>query len=90
MSDDIKDSHPLPDAECNIENLEDLKIISVDEYGVFEWHPDKDGKGKPTMVFLNFKIKDIQIGIRLKSKGELLRLVEALKRHGDNVWPEQG
>lgn len=89
MSDGIKDSHPIPDAEYNIENLEGLKVVPVDGYGVYEWHPDKDGEGKPTMVFLNMKIGDVQICIRLKSKGELLRLVEMLKRHGDNVWPEQ-
>jgi len=90
MNDKIKESHPLPDSENHTQNLEDMKVVEVEQYGVFEWHPLKDGKGKPEMVMLTFKVEGLELSIRLKSKGELLRLIKMLKRHGDNVWPEQG
>lgn len=84
----IKESHPLAPEEINIQNLEDLKVIIPNEYGVFEWHKEKDGKGKPEAVAIALKIGEYQLCIRLKSRGETLRLIKMLERHMNNVWPE--
>jgi hypothetical protein len=88
MSDKIKESHPIGPEEINIQNLEDMKVIIPNEYGVYEWHSEKDGKGKPEAVALAFKIGEYQLTIRLKSRGEVLRLIKILERHMNNIWPE--
>lgn len=80
----------LPPVTEDVKNLDQERIIQIDEYGVFEWHEEKDGQGEPTMVVLMMKIgqlEDIQLGLRFKSAVAVNELIAMLRRHRDGVWP---
>lgn len=85
-------THPVPDEEFSGKNLKDVAAMLVcDGYGVFEWTPEPDGKGKPEMICLVLELgadlDGAQIVLRIKSRPEANRLIEILQRHRDGVWP---
>lgn len=75
-----------PDAQ----NLSDLMILELDTIGINEWHPERDGKGKPTQVHLALTPKNypgVRLIMRLKSRRAIDDLIAALQKHADSVWP---
>lgn len=89
MSDE-DDRVELPPISEVMENLYDKLVVEIEQYGVFEWHAEKDGKGKPSMIVLMLTLKDtedIRFGLQLKSRRAASELIEMLRRHRDLVWP---
>lgn len=91
MSDE-DDRVELPPISDEPKNLDEIDVVQIDEFGVFEWHEEKDGKGKPTMIVLMFSVnlegtEDMRFGLRLKSRKAASELIEMLRRHRDLVWP---
>lgn len=86
-------SHPIPPASDGPpKNLKDIPhIIPTSGYGVFEWCPQDDGKGKPEAVIIVLqlagRLDGAEVHMRIKSRKEANRLLEVLERHIDNVWP---
>lgn len=95
MSDESKgepsrDQAEIPPMRDIPDNLDDKLIVEIEEYGVFEWHAEKDGKGKPSMIVLMLTLKDtedIRFGLRFHSAKAVNELVTMLRRHRDLVWP---
>lgn len=87
--------YEIPDSEFSGKNLSDYEaFFEVKEYGVGEWTPQRDGKGKPEALILHFDVElnlgkshIVTFGIRLKSRQETQRLIAILQRHCDSVWP---
>lgn len=85
-------TNPVPDEEFSGKNLRDVPaILESNGYGVYEWTPEEDGRGKPEMVILALELggefDGAQIALRLKSRPEVNRLLVMLRRHRDGVWP---
>lgn len=80
----------LPPVETWNRNVEDLRVIPVDNYRVAEWTPERDGQDTPTQVHLVLELKDapFNLALRLKSRDACDTLIEALTRHRLSVWPE--
>lgn len=100
---DWKETHPLPPAHVPNPSVP-AGHAPVDGYDIFTWHPTPDPKdSKPAAVVFAIPIakpvfdamaKGVAAGatatmaLRVKSSGELKRMVSALMRHGQDVWPE--
>lgn len=85
-------THPIPEPEFSGKNLRDQPMfLEVQSYGVAEWTPEDDGKGKPEAVILHFDmgkaLDGVSFGVRLKSRGEVQRLITMLGQYRDQVWP---
>ena len=92
MSDPRK-SHPLPPESFIGRNMDAIPLLlPVGGYCVAEWTPERDGKGTPTMVWLCLELAGradgAEVVLRIKSRLEMNRLIKALERHRDGVWPE--
>lgn len=73
-----------------VHNLSQESVLEIEEYRVYEWHPEMDAQGQPTAVVLMMEIKGIdefKFGLRLKSAKAVNELIEALRRHRNAVWP---
>lgn len=72
-------------------NLADLEIFEIEEVQINEFHPEPDGKGKPTQVHLCMKLKNapdnMLLVLRLMSRRACVELIEALTKHTDSVFP---
>ena len=80
------ESHPLPDAAFSGKAVLAPRIKG---YGVASWCPTPDGSGKPVAVAFHVDLEDgASVMIRMKSAGEVQRVVAALIRHMNDVWPE--
>ena len=65
----------------------DAYMLPVDGLHIYEWHPEKDGKGDPTEVHLIIEpTPDVALVFRFKSKRALNKLIAALTVHGQNVF----
>ena len=76
----------------SIDNLDEMQIVAipVDEVGmqIREYHPEKDGKGKPSEVHLLIDAgADTLLALRFMEPDTLRTLVGALSVHATNVWP---
>lgn len=87
-------THPIPPMESAPGPVGDVPLIS-EGYSVLEWHPTPDGSGPATAVIfahhcalLGDPPLKIDVLTRLKSPGELDRLIAVLERHRLSVWPE--
>ncbi len=60
-------------------------------FEIVDWHPQTDGRGKPTQVHMLLRTGDAPgdptIVIRLKSRTGYENFVRDLKAHADRVWP---
>jgi hypothetical protein len=81
---------PASDEVRNIADT-DRPFVEVESLGVFEWHRERDGKGKPERVVMQM---DVTIaGVKLAmirqfaSRGSLDELIDILTRHREGVWP---
>ena len=81
------ETHPLPESEFDGKPIYAPKIKS---YGVASWCPTPDGSGKPEAVAIHVDLEEGNLSflVRLKSRGEVNRMVAMLLRHADDVWPE--
>lgn len=48
----------IPDAHFSGRNLDERVTVKLDGYSVYEWTPERDGKGTPTEVHLVFDVPD--------------------------------
>lgn len=82
----------LPDETFSGQNVDEGgPIVEIAGYSITEWTPERDGKGKPEMVFLALDIPillPIQLVMRFKGPIEITRMIEGLIRHRDGVWPK--
>ena len=81
----------LPPIREEIQNLAGKAVFEIIEWGVFEWHPLPNGQGDPTQVHFKLVIDD-QLPpfiMRIKSRKAAEQLMEAIRRHADNVWPTE-
>jgi hypothetical protein len=64
----------------------------VEELNVGSWCPLPDGKGPATQVHLTVTVKgfDAPLVFRFKGTDTLDRLIGALVRHRNDVWPGAG
>lgn len=85
----------LPDAEFSGRNCDDGPMIISDHYSIYEWTPERDGKGKPTQVHLVIPVAlstpgkpdiRLEVAMRIKSPRALDELVGVLLRHRQGVW----
>lgn len=70
-------------------NLAGSQFFEVSRIGVFEWHELEDGKGEPSQVHLELKIKgaeDTTFVVRFKSPHAVDQLIVALMTHRKAVW----
>ena len=78
----------VPRNHAGMEFLE----VRLDSIEVTEWHPFRDGRGKPTEVHVLMRlqgIEDLPLMIRFKSPGTLDAVIAALATHRFNVWLNQ-
>ena len=83
-----KTRRPKPNRPETV-NLTDLKVVELEEIRVNEFHPEPDGRRKPTQVHLTATPKgrpDVAIIMRFKSRRSLDQLVAALEHHADRVF----
>lgn len=88
-----------------MEGPHDAVLVESLGYEVGSWRDGPVGSDVPvTAVMLEFKINPVAMGqqilasnmrdpigmgVRIKSRGELERLVSILWRHADDVWPPE-
>ncbi len=82
MSDDDDASVP--------QNLEGLAFLEIDSVDVKEWHALPDGGGPPLQVHMVISVVGLATPLLLRFKGPhtIGRLIGALRKHRDNVWPQ--
>ena len=88
-----RESHPVPDPNRIPRNVaDDIPTIVSMGYHVGSWTPELDGKGPLEAVVLRMDCEmdglEFGVGMRIKSCKEMNRLIAALERHRDDVWPE--
>lgn len=78
----------IPDADSATCNLKDRPHLMLEGYRIAEWHPEKDGAGKPTQVHLVMDIPEIgaSIAVRFKSADAIDRHVAVMLRHRASVF----
>ena len=78
-----------PDKEHGPRGLAGVAFLEVEDFDVAEWCPTPDGSGAPEQVWLTFQVKGIDARhvIRFRSPRTIGRLINALRKHRDNVWP---
>lgn len=77
----------IPDADFSGRNLDERRHVALDGYGVFEWTPERDGKGTPTEVHLVFDLEgEIALVMAFKSADAVDKMIATLMRHRNGVW----
>jgi hypothetical protein len=90
----MKEPPELPPIETHVENVDESgAFIPCEGYSICEWHPERDGKGKPTAVVLRLPVElpdlpRFEFALRLKSADAVNTLIKALARHRLSVWGE--
>lgn len=82
---------PIPNESFSGKNLDEMQILGVEAYDIYEWTPQRDGKGKPEQVHLHFIVSGldgVRFAIRFKTPRELDRMIATLTRHRLGVWPK--
>jgi hypothetical protein len=72
-------------------NLEELQgeFFDLAEITIAEWHPERDGRGRPTQVHLLLKLvgrPDSTFVMRFRGPDTLALIINALTEHGTNVF----
>lgn len=72
-------------------NVADMpgQFAELEEINISEWHPEPDGRGRPTQVHLMFTVQgvpDMTMVLRCKGPDMLARIINALSEHGRNVF----
>ena len=73
------------------QNIEDMafQIVELEGIDIAQWHPEKDGKGKPTEVHMRLSVKEFpQFGfaVRFKGKRTLDAVISSLAMHRRDVF----
>jgi hypothetical protein len=87
----------LPPIVTNVENLDesDIMFLPCEGYTVSEWHPERDGRGKPTAIVLRMPLAmigplkgmpPVEVCLRIKSADSVDELIATLMRHRNSVW----
>jgi len=72
-------------------NLADMlqRFVEIEMVDIAEWHPERDGRGRPTQVHLMLQLKgqpETLHVLRFHGPDTLAMLVNALTAHGANVF----
>ncbi|MCG8583718.1 MAG: hypothetical protein MI757_03305 [Pirellulales bacterium] len=64
--------------------------VRITEYTVGSWCPTPDGSGPAEAVAIQLMtdLPDWSFMLRLKSPAAVDEMIEALKRHRNDVWPD--
>lgn len=70
-------------------NLAGQGYYEIESVEVAQFHPEPDGKGRPTQVHVMMTISelDFPLTMRIKSKVACEQLIFALMEHSKEVWP---
>lgn len=64
-------------------------VFCCDDLSVVQWHPERDGKGKPEQVHIVASPDGLStIIMRLKSRNVAEQLAAAILEHAREVWPD--
>lgn len=76
----------------SVRPLSGAVFFEVEEINVHEWHPTPDGSGPPEQVHMEIVAKGFPspLLMRFKGPGSIGRLILALRKHRDAVWPSEG
>lgn len=76
----------------DIENVQGLQFFDVREISVAQWHPIRDGKGKPLQVHMRVVLNQFPhpIILRFRSSKPLDSLIAQLQLHRREVWGDPG
>ena len=72
-------------------NLSEMgqRFDEIEMVDIAEWHPEPDGRGRPTQVHLMLQLKGqpetLQV-LRFRGPDTLAMIVKALTEHGTNVF----
>jgi len=79
-----------PDEEHGPRSLAGLAFLEIESLDVAEWCPTPDGSGRPEQVHLVITVAGAPAPLRMrfKSARTIGRLINALRKHRDNVWPQ--
>lgn len=83
----------LPDVEFSGKNCDEIEGVAfeIESYTVYEWTPERDAQGKPTQVHMHIDVKGFPVPckfvLRFKDRGGISKMIGALERHRDAVWP---
>lgn len=79
----------IPDAEPSGRNLDERRhiVLGDAQVAVYEWMPERDGKGKPEQVHLVLDVTpEVALTVRFKSSDAIDRFIATLMRHRNSVW----
>jgi len=81
----------LTDAPSTPRNVAEQpgQFAELTDFDIAEWHPEPDGRGRPTQVHLMFKVQglpDLTMVLRCKGPDGLAKIINALAEHGRNVF----
>lgn len=81
----------MTDEETEVQNLEGMAFLEIEEITVHEWHALPDGGGPPLQVHMVIKVAGLAGPLIMRFKGphSIGRLIGALRKHRDNVWPQE-
>lgn len=72
-------------------NLADMsqRFVEIEMIDISEWHPERDGRGRPTQVHVMLTLQgqpDTIYVLRFHGPDTLSQIVNALVEHGANVF----
>ena len=70
-------------------NLAGQGYYEIESVEIVQFHPEADGKGRPTQVHVIMTITELDypLTMRIKSKAACEQLIFALMSHSKEVWP---
>jgi hypothetical protein len=73
-------------------NMAGQPFYDIVDVNVAEWHELPDGQGPPSQVHMTITVRNIPFPLVMRFKGPetLDKIVAALVKHRNNVWPPKG
>lgn len=70
-------------------NLAGMGYYDIESVEIAQFHPEPDGKGRPTQVHIMLTVEgfDYPLTMRIKSKAACEQIIFALMTHSKEVWP---
>jgi hypothetical protein len=79
-------------SERKARNMAGQPFYDIVDVNVAEWHELPDGQGPPSQVHMTITVRNIPFPLVMRFKGPetLDKIVAALVKHRNNVWPPKG
>jgi hypothetical protein len=76
-------------SERKARNMGGQPFYDIVDVNVAEWHELPDGQGPPSQVHMTITVRNIPFPLVMRFKGPetLDKIVAALVKHRNNVWP---